>query len=218
MKLFLVVVPLLLALLFLPAYGQSTTTADPAPSPRSLTSTSANAVPNYRPPNGTDRVKWFVVTTAGPMSLLATGPISAGWGTALDRPKEYGPGWEGFGQRYGMRLTGLSTQNAMAATIGALWGEDPRYFPSPKRGFGPRVKYVIRSTFVAPRRDGQWHPAYARFAGNVASNFLSNTWRAPSENGTGSAVLRVFWGVVGDMAGNAYTEFWPDVKRKVFGK
>jgi len=47
------------------------------------------------------------------------------------------------------------------------------------------------------------------------SSFLSDTWRVPSENGLGSAALRVFWGVVGDMAGNAYTEFWPDVKRRL---
>jgi hypothetical protein len=50
----------------------------------------------------------------------------------------------------------------------------------------------------------------------VGSSFLSNTWRAPSENGTGSALIRVVWGVLGDMAGNAYAEFWPDVRRKVF--
>lgn len=210
---------LLCCLLCVPAFGQLTSTGtDASPNGGVASTPNAETVPNYAPASGKDRVKWFAVTTAGPLSLLADGPVSSAWGTMLNKPKEYGPHWEGFAKRYGMRLTGLSTGNAMEAGLGALWGEDPRYFPSPKRGFGPRAKYAIRTAFVAPHRDGRWHPAYARFAGNVGSSFLSNTWRVPSENGAGSAVLRIFWGVVGDIGGNAYAEFWPDVKRKVFRK
>jgi hypothetical protein len=205
----------LFLLLVSPAFGQATDPSATRSSSPVVAAPSNAVVPNYTPATGADRLKWFAVTTAGPLSLLVSGPVSSAWGTMLNKPKEYGPHWDGFGARYGMRLTGISTENAMEASMGALWGEDPRYFPSPQRGFGPRVKYVIRCTFVAPDRDGRWHPAYARFAGNVGSNFLSNTWREPSENSVGSAVLRVFWGVVGDMAGNAYTEFWPDVKRKI---
>lgn len=178
----------------------------------------SDRIVNYQPAGGKDRVQWFAVSTAGPPGLLAAGPISAGFGTAINRPKEYGPHWDGFGKRYGMRLTGVSTGNAVEASLGALWGEDPRYFPSPRRGFGTRVKYVIRTTFVAPHRDGTWHPAYARYAGNVGNNFLSNTWRERSENGAGSAVVRCLLGVVGRMSGNAFAEFWPDVKKRVWKK
>jgi hypothetical protein len=152
------------------------------------------------------------------MSLLITGPFSAGLGTLRDAPHEYDTHWDGFGQRYGMRLTGISTGNAIEAMLGAAWGEDPRYFRAPQHGFGARTKYVMRSTFLAPRPDGQWHPAYARYIGIVGNNFLSNTWRVPSERGTSDAVVRSAWGVLSDMAGNAFTEFWPDIRRKVFGK
>ena len=58
-------------------------------------------VPNYEPITGKQRLKWFAIATAGPMSLLVAGPLSAGWGTMLNSPEEYGPHWEGFGQRYG---------------------------------------------------------------------------------------------------------------------
>lgn len=203
-------------LFLLPAFAQDQNTSDHDVPSQSLLKAKIGSMTNYHPPKAIDRLKWFTVTTAGPLSLLAVGPISSGWGTALDKPKEYGTHWEGFGQRYGMRLTGLSTGNAMEASLGALWGEDPRYFPSRRQGVVPRAKYVIRSAFVAPHRDGRWHPAYARFVGNVGNNFLSNTWRAPSENGTGSALVRIVWGVLGNMASNAWAEFSPDVKRKVF--
>src|SRR5262249_48778273 len=63
----------------------------------------------YVPITGTQRLKWFVRSTVGVESLLFAGPWSAGWGTAFDRPHEYNTSWEGFGQRYGIRLTGVST-------------------------------------------------------------------------------------------------------------
>jgi len=175
-------------------------------------------LPNYQPITGKQRLKWFAITTAGPMSLFVAGPLSAGWGTMLDSPEEYGPHWEGFGQRYGMRLTGVSTGNAMEAALGAIWKEDPRYFHSPRRTFGARVKYVLVSPFIAPGPDGRFRLAYARIAGNVGNNFLSNTWRVPSESDPGDAALRCLWGTLGKMGGNAFTEFWPDVKAHVFGK
>lgn len=170
------------------------------------------------PITSAERARWFAVSTAGPTSLLAAGPISAGWSTLFNHPKEYGPGWEGFGKRYGMRMTGVATGNAMEAGLGAAWGEDPRYFRSPDRAIGARVKYVIRSTFLAPGRDGRRRPAYARFAGNAGSNFLSNLWREPSESGAGDAALRCVWGITSQMSGNAFAEFWPDVKKKVLRK
>ncbi len=175
-----------------------------------------DVVPNYQPITGTERAKWFVVSTAGPNSLLLSGPLSAAWGTMLNSPPEYGPHWEGFGKRYGMRLTGISVGNAIEGGLGALWGEDPRYFRSPNRDFGSRVEHIIKTTFEAPGRDGRYRPAYARFAGNVGNNFLSNTWRTESENEASDAVIRCLWGVADRMGANALVEFWPDVKKKIF--
>jgi hypothetical protein len=77
------------------------------------------------------------------------------------------------------------------------------------------VKYVVRTTFLAPRRDGAWHPAYARFAGDLGNNFLSNSWRVDSEAKTSSALVRSVWGIVGRMGGQAFVEFWPDVRKKI---
>jgi hypothetical protein len=173
---------------------------------------------NYQPITGAERFKWFVKSTVGPSSLFFSGPASAGLSTATNSPSEYGPHWDGFGQRYGMRLTGISTGNAMEASLGAIWGEDPRYFPSPNRAFGARVKYVIGSTFAAPGRDGRFRPAYARFAGNVGNNFLSNTWRTDTAATASKAAVRCLYGVLGKMGEHAFKEFWPDVRKKVWKK
>jgi len=207
MKWFWVLVSLLLAM---PVYAQDRNTLR-------IAAVTTERLPIYQPASGSDRVKWFIVSTVGPLSLLAAGPISAGFSTAINSPKAYGPHWEGFGKRYAMRLTGVSTGNAMEAALGSLWGQDPRYIESPRRGFGTRVKYAIKTTFVAPHRDGTFHAAYARYIGNVGNNFLSNTWRVEGANGPGNALVRCLLGVVGRMSGNAFAEFWPDVRERFGG-
>lgn len=165
----------------------------------------------YVPITGEQRLNWFVRSTVGVESLLFAGPISAGWGTAFDHPHEYGTSWEGFGQRYGMRLTGVSTGNAMEASLGALWGEDPRYFRTEGQPFKKRLINVLDLTFRAYRDDGERHFAYARLAGNVGNNVLSNTWRVPSQSNAQDTGIRILEGIGGKAVGNAAYEFVPEL-------
>ncbi len=169
----------------------------------------------YTPIRPRQRLRWFITNTIGPPHL-AGGFFTAAFGTALDRPKEYGPNWGGFADRYGMRMTGIVTGNAMEASIGALWGEDPRYFRAPDQNFKGRVANVVRLTFLARRKDGSFELAYARYIAVSGNNFLSNEWRVHSEANTEDALLRTAEGFAGRMAANAFEEFWPDVKTRVF--
>ena len=171
----------------------------------------------YEFPSGKRRAAWAVNGTVGPASLMG-GTISAAFGTAFDVPSEYGPHWEGYGKRYAMRLTGIATSNAMEAGLGALWGEDPRYLRVAGRPFKSRVGNVVKMTFFAQDRGGRARPAYARFAAITGSNYLSNTWRADSEATARRATIRVPLGFLGRMAGNAWQEFWPDVRQRIGGK
>ncbi|MGC2111856.1 MAG: hypothetical protein WA655_20230 [Candidatus Korobacteraceae bacterium] len=172
---------------------------------------------DYHPITAEGRLGWFVRSTVGPRSLVA-GLFSAGYGTATNRPSEYGTHWVGFGQRYGMRLTGVSTGNAIEAGLGAAWGEDPRYFHTVHAPFGTRVKNIVDLTFRAYQRDGERHPAYARFAATFGNNFLSNTWRVQSEADAQHALIRSAEGFGARALSNAFSEFFPQVWRKVRGK
>jgi hypothetical protein len=171
---------------------------------------------SYQPITGVQRFAWFAESTVGPESLAA-GLFSAGWGTAFNRPREYSTHWEGFGKRYGMRLTGISTGNAMEAGLGSLWGEDPRYFAAAAgQPFNGRLKHLVVMTFAARRADGGVAPAYARYLGNAGNNFLSNAWRADSESAAGDALVRILLGFAGKMGSNAFAEFWPDASKRLF--
>lgn len=176
-----------------------------------------NSPVSHHPITNRQRLNWFVRSTVGPESLTA-GLFTAGFGTGLDRPHEYGPHWDGYGKRYGMRFTGIATGNAMEAAFGSLWGEDPRYFHATGQSVKGRIKNVIVMTFVARQADGTMAPAYARYIGTSGNNFLSNTWRADSESGVGDACLRTALGFAGRMGGNAFAEFWPTVTKHLVHK
>jgi hypothetical protein len=171
----------------------------------------------YRPITPRQRLRWFLTNTIGPPHLAA-GLFVAGFGTSIDRPPEYGPHLGGFADRYGMRITGIVTGNAIEAGFGMFRGEDPRYFRVPDQPFKLRVKNAARLTFFARYDDGAYGLAYARFAGIVGNNFLSNSWRVHSEANTHDGLLRIGEGFASRMAFNAFEEFWPDIKSRLFRK
>lgn len=162
-----------------------------------------------------ERIQWALNGMLGPASLTA-GLFSAGWGTLFDHPKTYGPHWEGFGDRYGMRLSGLALSNTMEAGLGAIWGEDPRYKRDPGAPFFHRLGHAAEMTFLSQSRDGGVMPAYARFVAISGSNVISNAWRAPGDNTGGNAAVRIGLGFFGRFGSNTFEEFWPDVRHKAF--
>jgi hypothetical protein len=163
------------------------------------------------------RWHWAVSSTVGPPNL-AGGVVSSAWSTLFNRPKEYGPHWEGFGKRYAMRLTGSATSNGMEAALSGIWGEDPRYPRAAGKSFGGRIANVIKMAFLARDDAGNIVPAYARYAAIPASNYLSNAWRPDSQATAKGAAIRTGLGFLARMAGNAFAEFWPDVRRTVHGR
>ena len=104
----------------------------------------------------------------------------------------------------------------MEAGIGAVWGEDPRYFRTYRQPLAGRIRNVVVMTFLAHNREGALMPAYARYSATVGNNFLSNTWRTDSEATTNAALVRTLYGFVGLMGKNTFTEFWPDLKGLAF--
>ena len=171
----------------------------------------------YRPITPCQSLQWFITGTFGP-AHLAGGIFLAASGTTVDRPKEHGPHWDGLANRYGMGMAGSATGNVIEASAGQILREDPRYFRVPERSFKARLGNVVKFTFAARGDNGSFGPAYARYTAIVGGNFLSNTWRVHSEANSQDALLRASEGFAGRMAANAFEEFWPDVKRRVFRK
>ena len=143
---------------------------------------------------------------------FGAGLVNSGWGTSFNEPREYGTSLQGFGKRFGMRLAGVAVSNTMESGLGAVLGEDPRYFRAPGRPFMRRVGHVMKMTFAARNHEGQIVPAYGRYAAIGGSNFLSNTWRADSDATARHAAIRIGLGFLARLSADTLYEFWPDVK------
>jgi len=153
--------------------------------------------------------------TVGPTGLLSS-TVSSALATWSNTPPEYGPHWQGFAKREGIRTAGIGVSKTMEAGLGALWHEDPRYLRSPTgTSFGGRLGQVIKLTFLASDREGNTQLAYARYLAVAGSSALSNTWRPDSETDTKHLLERTAFAIVGKMAGNAFQEFWPDAKKRL---
>ena len=219
---FIRLLPLLFFASILPAASRAQESQQPAapdppqgPVEQNLKVIAARAP--YRPISGKERVLWAAHQTCDPQSWL-TGTFTAAIGTARDTPPEYGPHWDGFAKRYGMRFSGIAASNTIEAGLGTLWGEDPRYVRDQTLPLKRRVANVFQFSFAARNRQGRVVPAYARYIAIPGSNFLSNTWRVSSEATTSAALTRTGYGVLSEIASNALTEFWPDLKHFVFRK
>lgn len=177
---------------------------------------SAVTATDYTAITGRERIEWIVVGTIGVRSLTLVGPLAAAWQTAFNTPAEWGQSWEGFGKRYLAREADVAISNTLEAGVGALWGEDPRYIPSGRKGIWPRARYAMTVVFLAQRRDGHLAPAWGRYVGNTLNNIVENSYLPPSITTPGQTVLRSANGFLGRLGGNLWDEFWPDARRLIF--
>lgn len=166
----------------------------------------------YQTPTQAQRLKWVGYATLGPPHLTG-GIITSAISTGLNSPPEYGPHWDGYFKRQGIRLTGAATSNLIEAELGSLWGEDPRYRRMGTGTVGSRIRYVIRTGFMAYNRQGKLQPAYARFIAVPTSNVISNSWRPDSERTATETVGRVGLGFAVRVGSNAFIEFWPSIRK-----
>jgi hypothetical protein len=195
--------------------GEATSSSS-SPSSSASGAASSSSSDAKGPITAKERIQWVVNGTVGPEGIAGE-LFGAGWGTFFNSPpKEYGTHWQGFGDRVGMSVAGNATSNVMEAGLGAAWGEDPRYIRDPGASFGHRLGHAAKMTFMAQNRDGGEMLAYARFIAIPGSNFLSNAWRAPGDDTADRAVIRTGFGFLGRFGNNAFDEFWPDLKQKMF--
>jgi hypothetical protein len=201
---------------------------DPVPEPAAPEPVvaTANAVPAppdvvvetspYAAITAWQRLGWFDQKTFGISNFAGSVP-GAAFMTLLDHPREAGPHWEGFAERYGVAISTNFVNNAMEAGVGAIWGEDPRYVRAGAGvPFKSRLGHAVKWTVLAPNRNGELRPAYARYIAFTSSSFISNAWREPSDTTAEHSMIRIPLAFLGRMGSDVFDEFWPDVERKFF--
>ena len=101
-----------------------------------------------------------------------------------------------------------------------IFKQDPRYYPSLKKGFGPRAAHAASRVFVTYGDNGRAQPNYSRLAGNFSAAALANIWERSTPGrdriGTGPTLRRFGYSIGFDILNNVvFREFWPDIMRKL---
>lgn len=141
---------------------------------------------------------------------------SAAVNQGLNHPHEWGSGAPGFGKRLASAFGQHVVSSSIEFGVGALHHEDLRYHPSHRKGTWPRLKYVVKSTFVVPRTDRRGHTVAAgRIAGSLGGGLISRAWQPASTAGLGLGVASGGIALGADVGLNAAREFWPRHKHRL---
>ena len=138
--------------------------------------------------------------------------IAAGFAEIEQTTNEFsgfGPGWEGYGKRYGALLADETIGGMLGgAVLPVLFKQDPRYFYKGTGTKWQRARYAIGTAVIARGDNGKWQPAYAGVLGDFASGAISNLYYpAANRNGAGLTIENGFLAIAGNAAGNLLQEF-----------
>lgn len=184
-------------------------------------------IPNYRsheniadikPLTPQEKFKLALQDSFDPTAFLVAG-VFAGTAMAQRQYPPFGQGTEGFGKYYGGAFADQSVGNIMTeALFPIMLHQDPRYFTKGKDGFWKRTGYAISREAITRGDDGHNHFNTSELLGNAVAAGISNTYYPAADRSFGNTANK--WGQqIGlDTTFNIMKEFWPDVRRKLFGQ
>ncbi len=132
-----------------------------------------------------------------------------------DKPREWGQGASGYGQRVGNILAQYGIQRTATFGLATLVKEDNRYFGSGKKGVWRRTAYAVAGSFLARREDGKRYPSVSLIGGFAAAAFISRVWQPPSTRSAGDAAVSFGWSIGYNALAAIPKEFLPDLARKI---
>jgi hypothetical protein len=159
------------------------------------------------------KFNYRVVQSMGTRGLVGAA-LGAAIGQAMNTPSEWGQGMEGFGKRYGSGFAGTLTRQSMEFAAEGILHQDPRYFPSERKGFKARLKNVLLQTVVTRTDGGRYEFAYARVGSAFGNGLLVNAWQPRSNNSFGDGITRGLISLGSDAGFNFLQEFVPFLRPK----
>ena len=175
--------------------------------------------PSIAPMNVNAKWKNFVSETLSPITIGA-GLFNGAEAHITGTDPKYGSDLPAFGAQVGAAIGDIVSQNFLADfALASEFHEDPRYFP---RGLGysmrSRIGYAISRSVLTRTDDGRTGFNWSNVLGTALSSALSNAYYPPASRNASATFQRWGVGVLGTGLAKLAPEFWPDFRRKVFGK
>lgn len=158
----------------------------------------------------TPKLKYHLAlrSTFDPFSFFTDAAI-AGAEQYHDTYPGYGPGWEGYGKRFGATLADSFDSRFLGnAVLPSLFHQDPRYFYRGKGGFARRLGWALAETLMCRGDQGGQEVAWSRIAGSFAAAGISNLYHAPGDRSAGVTMRDGLVILGGNAAENVLVEFF----------
>lgn len=183
-------------------------------------------IPNYREDEDIGKVrplaprakfKMAFDDSFDPSAFLVAG-VFAGISMA-QKQYAFGQGAQGFAKYYGGAFADQAIGNMMTeALLPIALRQDPRYFTKARGGFLRRTGYAISREAITRGDDGRNHFNASELAGNAVAAGISNLYYPSANRSLSNTADKWAQQIALDTAFNVMKEFWPDVRRKLFGQ
>jgi hypothetical protein len=153
-----------------------------------------------------------------PTAFVVAG-VFAGTSMAMDQYQSFGQGAKGFSKYYGGAFADQAISNMMTESIfRTILHQDPRYFTKGEGSFLKRTGYAISREFISRNDDGRNYFNSSKLMGNTVAAGISNLYYPAADRSPGKTAEKWAQQISPDTALNVMKEFWPDVRRKLFGR
>jgi hypothetical protein len=171
---------------------------------------------NAPPLKTSQKFKLFAKTSLDPVTIVIAA-AQAGVSQADGQFEQYGQGAEGYGKRFGAAY-GDQVSSGFFRTFlyPTIFKQDPRYFRLGHGGFVHRFGYSLVQGVVCHTDSGGRAFNISNILGAFTSGGLSNVYYPSDDRGFALTMSRSGLAVAYAAGGDLLSEFWPDIRRKVF--
>ena len=187
--------------------------AIPQPSAEGGGTTLSQTHLSYTPLSPDCKFRLFLRTTYSPYTFASAG-FEATEAQASGQWPHYGGGMQGWSKRFGATLANTESRRFIQGyALSTILHQDPRYFPSPKRGLFPRALYSATRVVITKSDRGESTFNTSEFLGTLLTSVLQNSYYPRQDRTFGDTMDRFSGALSSDVIGDLLREFTPDMKR-----
>ncbi len=183
--------------------------------PTPATTTAQTSAPGITPLDWQGKLLFHAQATYGPWAVTSFAAY-AGFLQVINSPKEWGQGGGAYGKRFASTVGWSAIHGTLAFGLDTTLHQDPRYYRSLSTGFWRRSAHALRGTFLTRTDSGGETLSTWRIGSAYGAAFLSDLWYPARLDTPRQGFFDGTLGLGFGFASNMGSEFWPDIKSKVF--
>jgi hypothetical protein len=167
----------------------------------------------YTPLSAHCKFKLFLTSTYSPYTFASAG-FQATEAQATGQWPHYGGGTQGWAKRFGATLANTESRRFIQGfALSTILHQDPRYFPSFKKGLFSRTWYSATRVVITKNDNGDSTFNTSEFLGALLTSALQNSYYPRHDRTFGDTMNRFGGALSSDVIDNLLREFTPDMKR-----